>query len=74
MTGLTALGTVDGYLSEYPSGSALPSTSSVNFSAGRAVPNAVAIAVGTTSGSEGKISVHAARTTNVIVDLFGYFK
>ena len=59
-----------GYLTVFPAGSALPVASNVNFAAGRAVTNTVAVPL----GNAGSVSVYASRAqTNVVIDVLGYF-
>jgi hypothetical protein len=59
-----------GYLTVYPSGSARPTTSNLNFPAGRpAVGNLVHVAV----GGDGKVSVYAGGAdVHVVADVFGW--
>ncbi|HTO01609.1 MAG TPA: matrixin family metalloprotease [Microthrixaceae bacterium] len=60
----------EGYLSVYPAGSPRPNASTVNFSAGQTVSNSVVVKV----GSGGQVTVYASvRSTNVVVDVAGYF-
>jgi hypothetical protein len=58
-----------GYLTAYPSGAPVPLASNVNYFGANAVPNLVIAKVGT----DGKISVFSSATSDVVVDLFGYF-
>jgi hypothetical protein len=60
-----------GYLTVYPTGGSRPKTSTLNFAAGRTVPNLVVVAVGTS----GRISVYngSAGRSGVLVDVSGYF-
>jgi DNA-binding beta-propeller fold protein YncE len=58
-----------GYLTVWPAGQARPLASTLNSLDGRIKANAAIIPAGTT----GKISVYASNTTNVIVDVNGYF-
>lgn len=57
-----------GYLTAYPSGVSLPSTSNVNFAAGQTIPNAVVAGV----GPDGSVCLFTSATTHVIVDVTGY--
>jgi hypothetical protein len=59
-----------GYLTVYPSGRARPTTSNLNFPAGRpAVANLVHVAV----GGDGKVSVYAGGAdVHVVADVFGW--
>jgi hypothetical protein len=62
--------TASSFLTVYPSTSPRPTASDLNWTAGVTVPNLVAGTLGTT----GAISVYNARgTTDVVVDLVGYF-
>jgi hypothetical protein len=58
-----------GYLTVYPCDTELPNASNVNFVAGQTRPNAAIVGTGT----NGEICVYASTTTNVIVDVMGYF-
>jgi hypothetical protein len=59
-----------GVLTVYPAGSSVPTTSNVNFSAGKSVANAV-----TVQASGGKVSFYnnSAGTVHVVADLAGYY-
>ncbi len=67
---LTAVGpTSVGYLSAWPSGSARPEVSTVNFVPGVTVANAAFVRL----GDAGRFSIfNSAGTTNVLVDVTGY--
>lgn len=59
-----------GYLTVYPSGSAVPLASNLNFVAGQTVPNLVTVRV----GAGGKVSFYnSSAFTHVLADLAGYF-
>jgi hypothetical protein len=58
-----------GFLTVYPGTDPLPTASNVNYRAGGADPNLVVAKLGT----DGSIKVFTDKTTNVIVDVFGYF-
>ncbi|MEV6579895.1 hypothetical protein AB0M92_17235 [Streptomyces sp. NPDC051582] len=60
-----------GHLTAFPSGQQAPSTSSVNFTAGQTVANAVIVPV----GPDGKINIRngAWDPADVIVDVTGYY-
>ncbi|WP_063764174.1 right-handed parallel beta-helix repeat-containing protein [Kitasatospora purpeofusca] len=62
--------TEDGHLRVYPHGTALPQTSSLNWTAGRTVPNLVTVPV-----KDGKVSFYnsSGGTVHVIADLAGYY-
>jgi hypothetical protein len=58
------------YLTVYPAGESPPLASNLNFTAGEVVPNLVAAEL----GSNGDLGLYnALGTTNVIVDLKGWF-
>ena len=59
-----------GFLTVYPSTEPLPTASNVNYRAGGADPNLVVAKLGT----DGAIKVYTDKTSNVIVDVFGYFR
>ncbi|WP_441249054.1 PKD domain-containing protein [Kitasatospora sp. McL0602] len=62
--------TAGGYLTVWADGAARPSTSNLNFLAGKTVPNHVTTPLGT----NGAFDVYNfAGTTHVVADLFGYF-
>jgi hypothetical protein len=62
--------TATGFITVWPSGAIRPSTSTLNFTAGKTVPNMVMVAV----GPGGQISLYnTAGTTDLIADLSGYF-
>lgn len=67
---LTAVApTGGGYLSVFPTGQALPSTSSVNFLPGQTVPNLVFATLGTNS-----VSIYnGGDSTHVLIDVAGWF-
>ncbi len=58
-----------GFLTVYPGTEPLPTASNVNYRAGGADPNLVVAKLGT----DGSIKVFTDKTSNVIVDVFGYF-
>ncbi|MEU6210377.1 hypothetical protein ABZ891_10760 [Streptomyces sp. NPDC047023] len=60
-----------GHLSVYPGGSATPTASNLNFTAGQTIANSVIVPV----GKDGRISVFngAWAGTDVIVDVVGYY-
>ncbi|GAA2138307.1 hypothetical protein GCM10009760_19510 [Kitasatospora kazusensis] len=58
-----------GYLTVYPAGGDRPKTSNVNFTANQAVPNLVTVPVGYT----GDVSVYTHGSTDVVVDILGYY-
>jgi hypothetical protein len=58
-----------GHLRVFPAGATLPDASVLNFQTGKNTPNHVIVKVGT----GGQISIYAGNTTDVIVDINGYF-
>ena len=63
--------TAAGYLTVYPTGTTQPATSSLNFTAGRTVPNMVIVPV----DANGQLSIFNGSngTADVIVDVLGWF-
>ncbi len=59
-----------GYLTIWPTGEGQPVVSTLNSSDGRVKANAAIVPAGTPSGS---VSVYVTDTTNVILDINGYF-
>ncbi|MEV4559501.1 S53 family peptidase [Kitasatospora sp. NPDC049285] len=62
---------VDGHLTVYPSGQSAPDTSNLNWTAGQTVPNMVTVPV----GADGRVMIKNGSwsSTDVIVDVFGYY-
>jgi hypothetical protein len=58
-----------GHIRVYPTGVPLPNASVLNFTAGKNTPNQVIVKVGT----GGNVTLYAGGTTNMIVDVSGYF-
>jgi Regulator of chromosome condensation (RCC1) repeat len=58
-----------GYLTVFPCGSPLPSTSNVNFEAGRVIANFVLTKV----GKDGKVCVRTSADVDLLVDVAGEF-
>jgi hypothetical protein len=58
-----------GFLTVYPAGASRPNVSSVNWPAGRTVPNLVQVAV----GAGGKVNFFVSSPTNLIVDAEGWY-
>ena len=58
-----------GYLTVWPTGSSQPNISTMNSPDGRIKADAAIVAAGTNGG----VSVYASNTTNVILDVNGYF-
>jgi len=62
--------TAPSFLSIWPAGAAQPTVSSLNWSAGRTIPNAVTVKLGT----DGKVLVfNHSGAVNVIIDVAGYY-
>lgn len=59
-----------GYLTAYPDGKPLPSSSNLNWSAGQTIPNLVTLPV-----VDGRIDFHngSASSADAVVDVFGYY-
>jgi alpha-tubulin suppressor-like RCC1 family protein len=57
-----------GHLRIFPTGTPLPTASVLNFAAGKNTPNHVIVKLG-----GGGVTTYAGNTTNVIIDLAGYF-
>jgi hypothetical protein len=69
---VTVVASAAGYLTAYPAdATAVPTASNLNFIAGQVVPNLVAVK----TSSAGAVAVYngSAGSTNVIVDVAGYF-
>jgi uncharacterized repeat protein (TIGR03803 family) len=60
-----------GYLTIWPTGEGQPSVSTLNSLDGRIKANAAIIPAGTPNGS---VSVYVTNTTNVVIDINGYFR
>ncbi len=58
-----------GFVTLYPDGSGLPSTSNANYLSGDVIPNAFIVALGTGSAFRN----YASTTIDIIVDITGYF-
>ena len=58
-----------GYLTVFPQGAAQPTASNVNYVAGAVVPNRVIVPV----SSSGEIEVYSLATTDVVIDVSGWF-
>jgi hypothetical protein len=62
--------TSSGYVTVYPAGTAIPTASNLNFVPGTTVPNLVIAKV----GADGQVSLfNSAGTTNLVVDIVGWF-
>lgn len=65
--------TVQGFLTAYPAGEAVPTSSNVNFRAGQTVPNLAVLR----PGAGGRVGIAlqgvGAGTAEVIIDVFGYW-
>ncbi len=64
-----------GYITAYPSDTARPTASNIDFTAGVSVPNLVMVRTTTQYSSGGRVNLYNASAANVdlIADLFGYF-
>ena len=60
-----------GFITAYPSGTALPNASNENFNAGQIVPNLVVVPV----GADGKVTLYnrSSGPTQLLADVSGYF-
>lgn len=60
-----------GYITAYPSGTARPNASHINFTAGETVPNSVTVPV----GADGKVTLYnrSAGKTDLLADISGYY-
>ena len=58
-----------GYLSAYPAGSPVPSTSTVNYSARGTIANSAALKLSST----GQLTVRSSASTDLLLDIVGYF-
>ncbi len=58
-----------GYVTVWPTGVAQPGTANLNSTAGQVLSNAVLVAAGT----NGAVSVYVSDTTDIILDITGYF-
>jgi len=67
VTAVGALGS--GFVTVFPCGSDQPTASSLNFTSGAIVPNAVIAKV----GSDGKVCLFVSTATHLVVDVNGYF-
>ncbi|WP_441250881.1 hypothetical protein [Kitasatospora sp. McL0602] len=62
--------TAGGFLTVYPHGTSLPTTSNLNFTAGQTVPNLVTVPL----GADGSVDIYNfAGSTDVVADVFGYY-
>jgi hypothetical protein len=67
---ITAVGTSgDGFITAYPCGRPAPDASSVNFTAGHAVPNLVTVAAGT----NGMVCIVSSSPAYIITDIAGWY-
>jgi hypothetical protein len=57
-----------GFLTAYPSGTARPTTSNVNFAAGQTIANTAFV----TPSSDGYVDIYSQSTTQVVADVQGY--
>ena len=76
MLNVTATGGTanNNFLTIWPTGTTMPTVSSLNMGSGQTIPNAVTVKLGS-GPNAGKISIfNAGGVQNVIVDVAGYFK
>ncbi|MBI4883830.1 MAG: hypothetical protein HY826_07220, partial [Actinobacteria bacterium] len=59
-----------GFVTVYPCGQAVPNASNLNFAAGDVIPNSVLARV----GDGGKVCLFSSATTDLLVDVSGYFR
>jgi hypothetical protein len=65
--------TAPGHVTIYPSGIALPTTSTINYSAGQTRANNAIVEVGA-NGSIAATCGQSSGTTQFIIDVVGYFR
>ena len=63
-------GSGSGYVTLYPSGTARPTVSNLNYTAGQVVPNSFTVGL---RSSDGAFDIYALTTTHLIVDITGYY-
>ena len=63
--------TARGYLTVFPCGTAMPSTSSLNFTKNVNLANTVITKLGTTGADTGKVCVFTSTRTDLIIDIAG---
>jgi subtilisin family serine protease len=68
-TSTTSVPPDSGFLVTYPAGATRPGVSMLSYSDNRVVPNALMA----TLGSAGKFAFYSSGSTQLVVDLFGYF-
>ncbi len=59
----------DGFVTVYPTGTARPTASNVNYTAGASVPNLVVAKIGV----GGTIDLYTSQSSHLVVDVFGWF-
>lgn len=66
-----AVGESYGYVTAYPSGTAPPNASHINFAAGQTIPNSVTVPV----GADGRVSLYnrSSGATDLLADISGYY-
>ncbi|MHB1891501.1 MAG: IPT/TIG domain-containing protein, partial [Acidimicrobiales bacterium] len=62
-----------GYLTAYPASESPPTASNVNFAAGETIANRSVVALSSSGASSGAIDLISDTTTDVVVDVSGYF-
>ncbi|MER5265580.1 PKD domain-containing protein [Actinosynnema sp. NPDC002837] len=58
-----------GHLTAFPTGTANPQTSNLNYAAGQTATNSVIVPI----GADGHVTFHPNATTDLVVDVVGYF-
>lgn len=62
-----------GYLTVYPCGAALPTSSNVNYTAGSITAAQTTVGLGSGSGNVGQLCVRTFRAADVVVDLLAVY-
>ncbi|MCL4448382.1 MAG: IPT/TIG domain-containing protein [Actinobacteria bacterium] len=65
--------TASGYLTVWPAGEVKPTASLLNYTSGETVPNLSEVALGTTTSCTGCISIYSYASSDVVVDVEGYY-
>ncbi|MBR7838148.1 hypothetical protein KDL01_33055 [Actinospica durhamensis] len=59
----------NGFVTAYPDGAALPTSSNLNYSTGQTVPNLTTVMV----GQDGKVDLYTSATAYLVADVEGYY-
>jgi hypothetical protein len=62
-----------GYVTVYPEGVERPFTANVNFQTGQTTGNRVVVPLSTTGPTPGEVAVFSSQTTDLVVDVSGYY-